>query len=344
MLTLFTGAPGAGKTAQMVAELHELLKRETTRPIFVDGVNGLTIPHQAIDASKWHEELPDGALLLIDEVQRLWRPAGPGAKVPPEIQALETHRHRGIDIWMTTQAPGLVHGNVRRLVGRHIHLRDTGFLGRWWYEWPECSENVAWRTCTNKHKHKLPRHIFTLYKSASLHIKPERRIPTMAIVAIVAVVAFLVLLFMGYRMLNRKFNPAGPGQAVPGAAAPGSQAVVGSQTGFTSKAVTSSGRPAPIYVADPTAFAPRWAGRPESAPAYDDLVKVKDFPRVVAGFCQGEICRCFTQQGSDARLSVRECREWTEHRPFDPYRDPPTVAERGAPVASPSPAAAGGGA
>ena len=38
---LFTGLPGAGKTACLVAELLALHEREPERPLFYYGINGL---------------------------------------------------------------------------------------------------------------------------------------------------------------------------------------------------------------------------------------------------------------------------------------------------------------
>lgn len=322
MLTLFTGNPGAGKTAQMVCELEKLLKAEPGRPVYVDGVNGLTIPHTPIDASKWHTDLPDGALMLVDEAQRLWRPSGPGQKPPPEVQAMETHRHRGIDIWMTTQGPRLLHQNIRALIGRHIHLRDTGFLGRWWYEWSECNEGLAWKTCPNKARHKLPRHIFHLYKSASLHTKTSRRIPPLLYVAAVALVVLVVLVGMFIRSLSSK-----------GATGAKAEPATVSTAGVAASA-PSMGRVqvnAQPHTSDPTAFVARWSNRPESAPAYDEILRVKVAPRVVGGWCVGEDqreCRCVTQQGT-AVLTSDQCREWLRSPPFDPFREPAAVAREG---------------
>lgn len=141
MITLITGAPGTGKSAALVSLLKELSKGRT---IYVNGIPDLKIDHQELeDPTKWIDDVPDGSIIVIDEVQRIWRPRGPGQKVPPDIAALETHRHRGIDFYIVTQGPRLVDTNVRALVGRHVHLRDLGFLGRWWYEWPECADNCS---------------------------------------------------------------------------------------------------------------------------------------------------------------------------------------------------------
>ena len=102
MLTILTGAPGAGKTCALVSLLMGELNG---RPLYADGVNGLQLDHEAIDVNQWHEVVPRGigAVVAVDEGQRRWRPRGPGQKVPPSIEAMETHRHDGLDFFVTTQ-------------------------------------------------------------------------------------------------------------------------------------------------------------------------------------------------------------------------------------------------
>ena len=166
MITLITGTPGTGKTASAV----DLLLREyQDRPLYVDGLADLKLEHHPLDVLTWPTEAPDGAVIVVDEVQRKWRQRGPGSKVPDSVAQLETHRHRGLDFIIITQGPRLIDSNVRALVGRHVHIRDTGFMGRWAYEWPECNDALAWAKCQNKRRYKLPTKVFDLYKSASLH-------------------------------------------------------------------------------------------------------------------------------------------------------------------------------
>lgn len=210
MITLLTGAPGAGKTAQLVEWLRTLY---ADRPLYVHGLNGLTLEHFPVDGNQWHTELPDGAILVIDEVQQVWRPRGPGHAPPASVQALETHRHRGIDVFLTTQKPNLLDANVRGLVGRHVHIRDTGWLGRWLYEWPECSENLAWKTCAIKRRFKLPKAAFGLYKSASTHSSAAKTKSFMPLITAGLVLAALLLVWLVYRVIARQTAPADPAQA-----------------------------------------------------------------------------------------------------------------------------------
>lgn len=218
MITLITGAPGAGKTAALVSLLAELSKE---RQIYVNGIPDLKIPHLPLDnPSTWPDSVPDGSIIVIDEVQNSWRPRGPGTKVPPDVQALETHRHRGLDFYIITQGPNLVDTNVRALVGRHIHLRDVGVLGRWWYEWPECADNcrTGWKNAPLKKRYKLPKKAFDQYTSSSLHIKPIRSFPMMLIVLAVALIGFVVV---GYFLYSRIQAKIAPSAAPPPVSAPG---------------------------------------------------------------------------------------------------------------------------
>jgi len=304
MITLFTGSPGAGKTAFLVDFLS---KMSEGRPIYSDGLDGLLLPHFPVDSSDWHNQLPDGAILVIDEVQRVWRPRGPGAKVPESVSELETHRHRGIDIFVTTQSPRLVDSNVRALIGRHIHIRDTGILGRYWYEWPECNESMAWKTCINKKRVSLPKKAFQFYKSASLHTVPVRGIPRALFIGIAALFIFTILAFLAYRIIQKTQTPISDSKIQP-------QTVMNSGGNSITSYVNK------LSIDDRIDFIPRVSHKPESAPAYDHLRKISVMPVVVGGYCQGERCKCITQQGTDPGLSNDECRTWIHSRPFDHYR------------------------
>lgn len=302
MITVFTGVPGAGKTASLVDLLRKIAG---DRPLFVMGLNGLTLPHTVLDARDWHNVVPDGSIVVIDEVQQVWRPLGPGQKVPPDIAALETHRHRGIDFYVTTQNPKLMHSNVRDLVGRHVHVRDVGMLGRWWYEWPECSTAVAWRTAPIKKRFTLPKSAFALYKSASIHVKPIRSFPLVLAVLVVAIVVAVVLAVMAARTINAKMHPPAAVTAPP--------SVAGSVVdgGVRARPVTA--------LAIAQSFTPRVADRPETAPAYDHLRVVVNMPRIVGGYMQAGHAHCFLQTGRKAPVTADACESWLRDPPFDPY-------------------------
>lgn len=301
MITLFTGMPGAGKTAALVQLLAEL---PGDRPIYVDGLEGLTLPHHVCNADEWHEQLPDGAILVVDEAQRVWRPRGPAARVPPSVSEMETHRHRGIDIFLTTQSPRLIDANVRGLVGRHVHIRDTGWLGRWWYEWPETNEGVAWKTCPVKKRYKLPSKIFDLYKSASIHTKPERMTPKTVFLVLFLLLCLGVLVFMISRSFRQHAAPADK-PAAP-VSLPAAQPAMLRTTANT----------LPDERVD---FIPRISDRPWTAPAYDHLRQVVRMPVITGAVCVNDDCVCYNGKEKLMDVTSSVCRSWLVHRPFNPY-------------------------
>lgn len=326
MITIITGTPGSGKTALCV----DLITREyKDRLIYNDGLEGLQLDHQPIDALSWHDDAPDGALIIVDEVQRKWRPRGPSAKVPDSVAALETHRHRGIDFIIITQNLKLIDHNVRALAGRHLHIRDTGFLGRWLYEWPEADLNNNWKRCENKRRYKLPKHVFNLYKSASLHTKPVRNTPTMLYIVGFLLIAFIALAVFIYGRFNK--DETASTTAAPAISGPASASVISG--GASASADASSPQK---LIDDRTDWVPRVSTYPESAPAYDDVRRVVIFPYVIGGMCTAKRCICITQQGTDAGLSDDDCRAEIASPRFNPYQQPPA----GQPQAQQRPAAA----
>ncbi len=155
MIYLITGVPGSGKTLYAVSTLvKKLLDEKITtktgqdikRRLVTDGIPDLVIPHETMaervepppqvkgepppadpntgdGLHNWWTWCKPGDVLVIDEVQRYWRPRGMGVKPPPEIAMLETHRHLGVDFVIITQNAMLIDQNVRRLVGRHLNVR-----------------------------------------------------------------------------------------------------------------------------------------------------------------------------------------------------------------------------
>lgn len=246
-ITLITGVPGTGKTAYIVAELEKIAA--TGRKIFVSGIPHLKIEHyKAGKVTEWqkgtwlhidqykrpdvlsmasmpddedddtgnenwipqqHEESHKGALIVIDECQRYFRPRPQGSAVPDHVAALEVHRHQGLDIWLVTQRPGLVDSNVRALCGKHIALRSTS-LGRFKYEWPEVGDidSKASRDVAAKSRYKLPKHVFQLYQSAEVHTKHSHKMTLAAKALFVAIPILAFLIYRSYSIVTGKFTQA----------------------------------------------------------------------------------------------------------------------------------------
>jgi zona occludens toxin len=292
MITLFTGAPGSGKSAACVSLLSGLAAGRT---IYANGIPDLGIAHEVLDdPTKWHQTVPDGSIIVIDEVQRIWRPRGPGQKVPDDIQALETHRHRGIDFYIITQGPRLVDSNIRALTGRHVHLRDVGILGRYWYEWPECADNcaTAWKNAPIKKRYRLPKAAFALYKSASVHIKPIRSIPWMLAVMVLALVITAAVTYRAYTSISGKLAPTA---SAPAATLSDLKSPVSSQ----------NSEPSPVDLV--ASFEPQIPGLAYTAPRYAEITKPTTAPYPAACLSMGSRCNCYTQQGTTLDVPSAIC-------------------------------------
>jgi zona occludens toxin len=112
--------------------------------------------------------------------------------------------------------------------------------------------------------------------------------------------------------------------------------------------VAGGAAPSPVLTGKSilASFAARVPNRPETAPAYDALRKVVRMPRIQGGYCQGDKCRCYMNDGFRAPVDDRACFEAVHAPRFDPYyvdeslaraRDGRSAAERQeAPARSPS--------
>lgn len=202
MITLITGAPGSGKTLYCVAKLISKIAGTSVDGTDDDGnkvtyprtiysnINRLLIEHEMVDEAwleKWFDNIKPGAFIVYDEIQKPWPNRPVGSKVPDYIQRLETHRHQGCDFVLMTQNPQLIDPNVRKLIGRHLHIRRVGNMGAAIvYEWDTCSNSLNFKNSFTKAPWKFDKKAQTLYKSAEVHTKVPRRLPTVMFVAALA--------------------------------------------------------------------------------------------------------------------------------------------------------------
>lgn len=319
MITLITGAPGTGKTAYLVSLL--LSNEYKDRPLYVYGIPELRVPHSEFPSVEnesrdntpvhhWHETIPNGALVVVDECQKHFRPRGPSAKVPDCIAEFETHRHRGLDFILVTQGTHLIDSNLRALIARHIHLKKT-ILGRYSYEWAECKNEREDSNLTKavRKRYKLPSRSFSQYKSAELHTNVKISKPWQFYALFLFVALAIFLAFRVYVSFNQKFKPDDLPKVEQGRARPPS----------------GTKADAPVPVADASSpvsdFTPRDPARPETAPAYDEIRTVKVMPWPDACIASSRRCECFTSQGTRLSMPVSACHDIVENGRFNPYRD-----------------------
>lgn len=325
MIVLVTGQPGSGKTLLAVDMLaHD--PQFSGRPLVVMGIPDLALDYdQCPPVEQWVEyrespedstiqlpyfRFPENAVVVIDEAQRVFRPRAASAVVPPHVAAFETHRHVGIDFVLITQQAGLIDSNIRKLIGRHIHIKPTA-IGRYRYEWLELGdpENATSRSVAARSRYTLPARSFGLYKSSELHTKIKARVPFYLWLIPGAVV---VLFVIGYILYGRFTNMIDGKQTEELAQVPEPP------PSYASKPSTSPGVPASPqtvyeYLAERM---PRLEGVPSSAPRYDELTRPTRAPYVVGCYQiiePIEVCRCVDDAG--ARMDVTEalCVQYMEY-------------------------------
>lgn len=196
MITIITGTPGAGKTLYTIEKLLLPLVGKTVkgrdengneiehpRTIYTN-INGLQIDHELIDGGEnqglrdWHKWAKPGSMIVFDEVQKVWPPRPNGSKVPEEIQALDTHRHMGVDFVLITQSVMNIDRHLHALGGRHLHVRRVGNMkAAIVYEWDHVSKSLQYSKSIAKSPWRYSSKVFKLYKSSELHTKVKRSTP-----------------------------------------------------------------------------------------------------------------------------------------------------------------------
>jgi len=294
MIVVITGVPGSGKTLYAISWIKDKAAKEG-REVYYSGIADLKLPWVEHDPTKW-EELPPNSIIVIDECQRVARPRANGSQVPPYIAAMETHRHKGVDIVLITQHPMLIDQNIRRLCGLHFHvMRVWGTQSATVHEWPQIKENCdKSRSDSVKHVFKYPRDVYALYKSAEVHTH-KARIP--AKVLVLAAVPF-VLAFLGYRIYSSIANRVTPQDSAPAQLSP---------QGMPQR-VTSSGPSGPLSpVAYVQQFQPRVPGLAYTAPIYDKVTAPTRAPYPAACVQSKTKCQCYTQQGTKLETDKALC-------------------------------------
>ncbi|MBD9368379.1 zonular occludens toxin domain-containing protein [Xanthomonas sp. XNM01] len=333
-ITLITGVPGNGKTLRTVWYIKQAI--EAGEEVFVCNLNGLTIDgfNDFADPTKW-EELPAGAILVVDEAQRFFR--AQAGNVPAYIQAMETIRHSGIRLILITQSPALIHANIRALVGLHEHLvREDGAESATVYRRNRVIDNVRSDKALVAEDHEkwaFPKDCYPLYKSAEVHTV-KRTIKSKYKRAIVLFV-LAAAIFGAVTWKVRDHTSADEAKAAAGAVT----AIAGPVP------VGGAGQPAapryPTLTDYAKAHVPRFGTMPWTAPVFDERAVVSQ-PALYcmssgegtrADGSRGEFsCTCLTEQGTRYELSQPECRTVARHgMPYNAYQQPMM------PIASASP-------
>lgn len=352
MLYLITGVPGSGKTLKMISDLMNR-KDLKDRPLYLDGipeVNGEIIPNLPIPEGEtmqtWHKWAPTGAILVIDECQRVFRPRPSGSKVPDYVAELETHRHRGIDIFLLTQHPRLVDVNVRSLIGHHCHISKTNLGVRRMFEWERCGDPTSKTDVEGavKSVYTLDKKAFGVYKSAEEHTKIRTKLSRTVYAFPIVLLIVIVAAWSSYNRWQRLNAEEAQTQPAPVAAQAASPAAGGTAAASAADGTHAAGQYAPeVKQADrphisADDFKPAIDGQPHTAPIYDTYNKaVQTMPYPVACVQNADRCTCYTDQGTKIKgFDKALCLEYVADGLYNPYRR--QTAENQAQTASPAPA------
>lgn len=158
--------------------------------------------------NNWHEWAKPGDVIVYDEIQKPWPIMAAGSPVPPCITALETHRHMGVDFVVLTQHPMLINQNLMRLVGRHLHVRRVGNIGyAMVYEWDTASRTLLYKNAMAKKPYRYSKATFEKYKSAEVHTKSPRSLPTLIFGVLFAVGLIAYFAPAATMRLSERINP-----------------------------------------------------------------------------------------------------------------------------------------
>ena len=97
-INFITGLPRQGKTLFTICFVKDRAEREN-RPVFYCNIPEVTIEGwtEIAHPDNWMDQVPNDALVIVDELQDFWGMASTGAKVPTPILELSKHGMRGLD-------------------------------------------------------------------------------------------------------------------------------------------------------------------------------------------------------------------------------------------------------
>lgn len=346
-INFVTGLPRQGKTLFTFVHVQDRAKRES-RAVYYCNIPEVTLEGwQQIDhPDKWMD-VPNDAIIVVDELQDFWGLMPSGQRVPLPILELSKHGKRGIDFYFITQDPTLVHATPRKLCETHYHVvRAFGSQNAVVHKFnrmqtdPEKvkskSEKLPWRYPPEAFgKRDKAGNWITKpwYKSADVHnIKRQVPLKVWAIPG-VAVLAGLAV-WAGIGLFKGTLEKA---KGASGAASPGfSSAVATPPAGSAS----GPGRPRPAMTRAEylESFNPRVDGLQFTAPRYDDLTRAETVPYPAACLQTKTRCECFSQQATKLAVPVSLCTEIVKGGFFKDWNA--AVAQANAGNASPAPSVA----
>jgi len=363
MFVLRTGLQGHGKTLNTIKEVDQKAANEG-RAVYYHNIRGFNPTAEVLkavwqefdDPHKWHE-LPENAIIVIDEAQTFFRVRKQAAAVPEYASALETMRHRGHELHCITQSPCLIDHHFRKLCNSHIHYvrGHKGKVSKRW-EFERVNPDVERKSHFQEGEASrvlLDKKYFDVYQSVAKGSEHHMRFkPPKALWLFIGCIVFFLV--VGYSFYQRRFaeplEAMEAQQKAQNSANPAPADVHGtanfSEGGFFSSGGNSRKREPLTLEEYLNLRTPRLPDVPSSAPLYDEVTKAVTYPKLSCmatwdveaiakrrkklkvGIRDGALfgCLCNTQQGTRAMVSADACLNYVENGAFDPAK-PDAVAE-----------------
>lgn len=313
-LFIIDGVPGAGKTLNTIKEVRDRAVKEA-RPVFYNYITDLSpdLGWTEVDddfIKSWHDQLPEGAILVIDEAWRHF-PKWETKKTPPDyVLAFFQHRKKGHDVYLIVQSARVqidpvvyenteAHIHFQRVAGSQLvkRLEWNGSVGN-----PKAASSIASAKITYV---RLDPSIFALYKSAEIHTHKFRP-PLKFLLAILFLFFAIGMVFYNSVNAANRLDNRNPPQ-------------FGETTPHTSIGSTLSTLEDDKTALELSRYVPRVPKLPWTAPVYDALRQPKSFPRPAACIISqfGDTCSCYTQQATPLTVPDDFCRQYVKAGYFD---------------------------
>lgn len=290
MITLITGSPGSGKTLYSLSQLLNAL--ETGRPCFSD-IDGLKNESIYPVPEDWRD-CPDGAFIVLDECHQRWPASGKGGRsVNPVVQALDTHRHRGMDFLLVTQWPTKLDHEARTNAGEHIHIqRVMGAQTATLYRWPSVQtapNDYFAKNSADSEIFKYPKKLYQEYASATVHTH-KFRFPKKLIIPLLAFLVAAVLVVYRVGSGNTSLQAAMV-KDLPNTPPQGQE------------------RSYPLGGVDTNSN----FGVSSQLSKTESWVLATTVPQIAGCIASASSCRCYSQSGEPMSLDDRTCRDALEN-------------------------------
>ena len=324
MLRIVTGEPGASKTLNVIKSVCED-DNFKGRQVYYHGIKELSdsLGWIEIDAAGCHDwdNLPEGSILIVDEVQYVWPKRGQSSKCPDSVMQMSTHRHDGKDIILISQHPTLIDHDARKFANEHWHFErpfNTNRPRRFTFQ--KCAHDPD-----DYHKRQealvdtitIDKKYFGLYKSTAQNTHKSKLPKKVYFIGLMILAVLGGSSHFAYRLTDRYSSDNLPDAAVR-------SQIENNQ--FLDSALSINSKPVLSYQDQ---WLPRVAGLPHTAPVYDDLnkPKVRPLPNCIKSRSKG--CKCYTQQATRMDVPESVCLDIVRHGFFDPARDIDSEREQG---------------